>query len=83
VKNRVQNSPFKCNLQRYNAVQPNLGQGGGQAIESAYALADELSQCEGKRGVKMALMKYTSRRFLRVSSIHGEGLHTAVESNPV
>lgn len=54
-----------------HAVQPNLGQGGGQAIESAYALADELSQCEGKRGVKMALMKYTSRRFLRVSSIHG------------
>ena len=54
-----------------HAVQPNLGQGGGQAIESAYALADELSRCEGKEGVKMALMKYTSRRFLRVSAIHG------------
>jgi len=54
-----------------HAVQPNLGQGGGQAIESAYALADELSKCEGKKGVKMALMAYTARRFLRVSSIHG------------
>jgi zeaxanthin epoxidase len=54
-----------------HAVQPNLGQGGGQAIESAYALADELAKCEGKRGVKAALMKYTSRRFLRASSIHG------------
>mmetsp|Transcript_9785 Transcript_9785/g.36333 ORF Transcript_9785/g.36333 Transcript_9785/m.36333 type:complete len:514 (-) Transcript_9785:309-1850(-) len=54
-----------------HAVQPNLGQGGGQAIESAYALADELAKCEGKKGVKMALMKYSSRRFLRTSSIHG------------
>jgi zeaxanthin epoxidase len=27
-----------------HAVQPNLGQGGGQAIESAYALADELAK---------------------------------------
>ena len=34
-----------------HAVQPNLGQGGGQAIESAYALADELAKCEGKKGV--------------------------------
>ena len=46
-----------------HAVQPNLGQGGGQAIESAYALADELVKCENKKGVQMALMKYTSRRF--------------------
>ena len=54
-----------------HAVQPNLGQGGGQAIESAYALADELSKCEGKEGVKKALMMYASRRFLRTGSIHG------------
>jgi zeaxanthin epoxidase len=54
-----------------HAVQPNLGQGGGQAIESAYALADELVKCENKKGVQMALMKYTSRRFLRTGSIHG------------
>jgi zeaxanthin epoxidase len=54
-----------------HAVQPNLGQGGGQAIESAYVLADELSKCEGKKGVELALMRYATRRFLRTSSIHG------------
>jgi zeaxanthin epoxidase len=54
-----------------HAVQPNLGQGGGQAIESAYALADELAKCEGKKGVKAALMKYAGRRFLRTGAIHG------------
>ena len=54
-----------------HAVQPNLGQGGGQAIESAYALADELAKCENGVGVKKALMMYTARRFLRTSSIHG------------
>ena len=54
-----------------HAVQPNLGQGGGQAIESAYVLADELSKCEGKKGIEMALIRYTLRRFLRASSIHG------------
>eukprot|EP00227_Mantoniella_beaufortii_P010264 CAMPEP_0197590790 /NCGR_PEP_ID=MMETSP1326-20131121/12209_1 /TAXON_ID=1155430 /ORGANISM="Genus nov. species nov., Strain RCC2288" /LENGTH=552 /DNA_ID=CAMNT_0043156061 /DNA_START=168 /DNA_END=1826 /DNA_ORIENTATION=+ len=54
-----------------HAVQPNLGQGGGQAIESAYALADELAKCEGKKGINLALMKYTSRRFIRTASIHG------------
>ena len=54
-----------------HAVQPNLGQGGGQAIESAYALADELAKCEGKKGVRGALMKYAARRFLRTGAIHG------------
>ena len=54
-----------------HAVQPNLGQGGGQAIESAYALADELAKCEGKKGVQKALVMYTMRRFLRTGSIHG------------
>ena len=54
-----------------HAVQPNLGQGGGQAIESAYVLADELSKCEGKKGVELALVRYATRRFLRTSSIHG------------
>lgn len=54
-----------------HAVQPNLGQGGGQAIESAYVLADELSKCEGKKGIELALMRYATRRFLRTSSIHG------------
>ena len=54
-----------------HAVQPNLGQGGGQAIESAYVLADELSKCEGGKGVQTALMKYAARRFLRTGAIHG------------
>jgi len=54
-----------------HAVQPNLGQGGGQAIESSYVLADELSKCEGGKGVQTALMKYAARRFLRTGAIHG------------
>ena len=54
-----------------HAVQPNLGQGGGQAIESAYVLADELSKCEGGKGVQKALMVYAARRFLRTGAIHG------------
>ena len=44
------------------AAQPR--QGGGQAIgESAYVLADELSKCEGGKGVQKALMVYAARRF--------------------
>ncbi|CEG00292.1 Monooxygenase, FAD-binding [Ostreococcus tauri] len=54
-----------------HAVQPNLGQGGGQAIEGAYVLADELSKCEGGKGVQKALMMYAARRFLRTGAIHG------------
>ena len=54
-----------------HAVQPNLGQGGGQAIESAYVLANELAKCEGGKGVEMALMRYAAQRFLRTGAIHG------------
>jgi len=56
-----------------HAVQPNLGQGGGQAIESSYALAEELSKLggTGKNEVNFALTKYAARRFLRTGAIHG------------
>ncbi|KAK3245380.1 hypothetical protein CYMTET_45049, partial [Cymbomonas tetramitiformis] len=56
-----------------HAVQPNLGQGGGQAIESAYTLADELDKwAQGERpNVQSALQVYAGRRILRAGSIHG------------
>ncbi|GHP12511.1 hypothetical protein PPROV_001123900 [Pycnococcus provasolii] len=55
-----------------HAVQPNLGQGGCQAIEGAKAITDELSMLtNGGEGVEGALMKYASRRFLRSASVSG------------
>merc|ERR1712013_386150 len=57
-----------------HAVQPNLGQGGGQAIESAYTLADELDKLgveATQSDVEARLRSYTTRRILRCGSIHG------------
>mmetsp|Transcript_37645 Transcript_37645/g.45406 ORF Transcript_37645/g.45406 Transcript_37645/m.45406 type:complete len:576 (+) Transcript_37645:192-1919(+) len=60
-----------------HAVQPNLGQGGGQAIESAYTLSSELGELleSGKEmnsfNIQVALNKYASRRVLRAGAIHG------------
>eukprot|EP00899_Mesostigma_viride_P014077 jgi/Mesvir1/22670/Mv14100-RA.1 len=58
-----------------HAVQPNLGQGGGQAIESAFTLANELAKLNHDYSdinkVRLALWRYTSRRVIRCGSIHG------------
>jgi len=54
-----------------HAVQPNLGQGGGQAIESSFVLAQELAKASGPNEVNAALMRYSMRRFLRTGAIHG------------
>ncbi|CAG9465903.1 unnamed protein product [Pedinophyceae sp. YPF-701] len=59
-----------------HAVQPNLGQGGGQAIESSFALADELALLPTDRAwteaeVRDALNRYAGRRFLRAAAVHG------------
>jgi len=73
-------SPFKWTRGRVvlmgdaiHAVQPNLGQGGGQAIESAYTLANELEQCESssKRDVEKSLWSFTTSRVLRAGAVHG------------
>lgn len=55
-----------------HAVQPNLGQGGGQAIESALVLAAELAEAhQAGAPVNAALHGYAQKRFLRASAIHG------------
>lgn len=73
-------SPFKWTKGRVvligdaiHAVQPNLGQGGGQAIESAYTLAAELERCAsgGKADVQKSLFNFALSRVLRAGAVHG------------
>lgn len=60
-----------------HAVQPNLGQGGGQAIESAYTLAAELEQMleqspnPTSMDVRLTLKRYSFNRILRAGNVHG------------
>lgn len=61
-----------------HAMQPNLGQGGCMAIEDSHQLALDLEsamqQAQGdKRAVKLdrLLQRFTNKRVLRVSTIHG------------
>jgi len=55
-----------------HAVQPNLGQGGGQAIESSFVLGVELAKAvAGEVEVGQALNQYCQKRFLRAGAIHG------------
>ena len=53
-----------------HAMQPNMGQGGCQAIEDAAALAQELAKV-GPDGVGRALAFYQLRRIGRASAITG------------
>lgn len=53
-----------------HAMQPNMGQGGCQAIEDAAALADELAKV-GPDGVERALGWYQARRIPRAAAITG------------
>ena len=57
------------------ASQPNLGQGGGQAIESAYTLAASLSGLTGASDIKdirrSLFYQYSLKRVLRASTVHG------------
>jgi len=57
-----------------HAVQPNLGQGGGQAIESAYTLAAQLEKLQpgsSTKQVQSALREYANLRVIRAASVHG------------
>lgn len=57
-----------------HSMQPNMGQGGCQAIEDGYVLADVLSRCnmeEGDECIQQALNEYARRRCARAASIHG------------
>jgi zeaxanthin epoxidase len=61
-----------------HAMQPNLGQGGGMAIEDAFQLATDLGdevEAAGARGrepsVDGVLNEYFRKRLVRASAIHG------------
>lgn len=51
-----------------HAMMPNLGQGGGMAIEDAYRLGVALVQ---EQSVPAALKRYESDRMIRTSIVHG------------
>ena len=55
-----------------HAMQPNLGQGGCQAVEDAYVLAYELDRCAaGEASKAAALNAYQLRRVARAASVQG------------
>ena len=52
-------------------MMPNLGQGGCQAIEDAYRVAQELGKCKTKLDIPFALKSYSAVRVGRTASVHG------------
>ena len=63
-----------------HAMQPNMGQGGCQAIEDALALAEELQKINepSNAAVQMALARYQFRRVVRASAVMGFARMAAV-----
>jgi len=54
-----------------HAMMPNLGQGGCQAIEDAYVLAEELRQVTHRSQVAAKLNAYARRRVIRSAAVQG------------
>lgn len=54
-----------------HAMMPNLGQGGCQAIEDAYVIADELSQLTKRSDIAERLQNYQRRRLIRSAAVQG------------
>lgn len=52
-------------------MMPNLGQGGCQAVEDGYRLAQELSKITDRGDVAWALRMYERDRLVRSSAVHG------------
>jgi len=52
-------------------MMPNLGQGGGMAIEDALVLGQELRRIDDKSAVPLALKRYAQNRILRAASVQG------------
>eukprot|EP00594_Rhizosolenia_setigera_P012314 CAMPEP_0178958318 /NCGR_PEP_ID=MMETSP0789-20121207/11544_1 /TAXON_ID=3005 /ORGANISM="Rhizosolenia setigera, Strain CCMP 1694" /LENGTH=581 /DNA_ID=CAMNT_0020640947 /DNA_START=105 /DNA_END=1850 /DNA_ORIENTATION=+ len=50
-------------------MMPNLGQGGCQAIEDAYVLAEMLSQCKSTAKLEKTLDNFYKKRIVRVSIV--------------
>ena len=52
-------------------MMPNLGQGGGMAIEDALVLGQELTRIGDIGAVPLALRKYNQNRALRAAAVQG------------
>mmetsp|Transcript_12947 Transcript_12947/g.47343 ORF Transcript_12947/g.47343 Transcript_12947/m.47343 type:complete len:231 (+) Transcript_12947:1026-1718(+) len=63
-----------------HAMQPNMGQGGCQAIEDAWALAEELAKIDepSNAAIQFALARYQFRRVVRASAVTGFARMAAV-----
>jgi zeaxanthin epoxidase len=54
-----------------HAMMPNLGQGGCQAIEDAYVIAQELSSATSRDEIESKLKAYRRRRLVRSAAVQG------------
>mmetsp|Transcript_17260 Transcript_17260/g.31830 ORF Transcript_17260/g.31830 Transcript_17260/m.31830 type:complete len:612 (+) Transcript_17260:54-1889(+) len=54
-----------------HAMMPNLGQGGGQAIEDAFVLEQELKSAKSRNEISSKLDTYRSRRLIRSAAVQG------------
>ena len=54
-----------------HAMMPNLGQGGCQAMEDAFVLAQELKQINSRSEVSASLERYRNRRLVRSAAVQG------------
>ena len=54
-----------------HAMMPNLGQGGCQAIEDAFVLAQELSDAKSRAQLAGKLDNYKNRRLIRSAAVQG------------
>lgn len=54
-----------------HAMMPNLGQGGCQAIEDSFVIAQELSTATSRTEIEGKLRSYKSRRLIRSAAVQG------------
>merc|ERR1719313_767382 len=54
-----------------HAMMPNLGQGGGQAIEDAFVISQELKSAKTRGEIAGKLNKYRDRRLVRSAAVQG------------
>ncbi|KAL7572397.1 hypothetical protein ACA910_021605 [Epithemia clementina (nom. ined.)] len=54
-----------------HAMMPNLGQGGCQAIEDAFVIAQELERTKKRSQVPASLAHYQQRRLIRSAAVQG------------
>merc|ERR1712038_981368 len=54
-----------------HAMMPNLGQGGCQAIEDSYIIAQELTGAKSRKEIEGKLENYRSRRLIRFAAVQG------------